>query len=75
MPLVVIETSGRPAGPDNAARPATISTMSRRSSGSPPVSRISEIPEPTATSAIASSSGRVSRVAFGSHGTPSPGMQ
>ena len=72
MPLVVMEISGRGS---TDAMAATTATQSGRSNGSPPVSRTSSMPSPTATLTIRISSSGVSRVLRGSHGTPSAGMQ
>ena len=71
-PLVVIAICGRGS---SAAMPATTSTIERRSSGSPPVSRICRTPSPTNTPTTRSSSSSVSISGFGSQGSPSAGMQ
>ena len=62
-PLVVIESLG---GLDIALIRATISTISGRSSGSPPVKRISFMPCETAASITAINSSVVSRSSLGS---------
>ncbi len=73
--LVVRETSGLPDGPCRAVSRRTTSTMSTRSSGSPPVNRISVIPNETPTRATCTISSVLSIVERASHGTPSAGMQ
>ena len=73
MPLVVSEISGLGR---SAAVSATMPDSPRRSSGSPPVNRISVMPSsstPIRTSRTSSSS--VSSVGRGSQSRPSAGMQ
>ncbi len=73
IPFVVIEISGR--GRSSAVR-ATMPGRPRRSSGSPPVNRISVMPRcctPIRASRTTSSS--VSSAGLGSHSRPSGGMQ
>ena len=73
--FVVSDTSGLPDGPVRAVSRRTTSTMSTRSSGSPPVSRISVMPSETPTRATCTISSVLSMVDRASHGTPSAGMQ
>jgi hypothetical protein len=58
-----------------ARRRAMCSTIPLRTSGSPPVRRILEMPSSTAAAAKRSISSNVSTVAGSLHGTPSGGMQ
>src|SRR5699024_536202 len=75
MALVVMDTSSGPFSPSMAAISRTTSTTSRRSNGSPPVSRTSTMPRAAATWATRESSSVVRMFSLESQGTPSAGMQ
>ena len=76
MPFVVIASStGSPSGPSIDARRRTTSTMSVRSSGSPPVRRNVVMPAAAATRATRSISSRVRMLDWASHSLPCSGMQ
>ncbi|CAB5060926.1 unannotated protein [freshwater metagenome] len=72
IPLVVSVNRGALVRP---AMRSTISTMSGRSKGSPPVKRTSSMPCSTATSIINKSSSVVSKFSDGNHAAKSCGMQ
>ena len=72
MPLVVSDIEGALG---SELIPATMSTRSGRSSGSPPVRRTSVTPAETAIATIRTSSSADSRSGLGSQATPSAGMQ
>jgi hypothetical protein len=74
MPFVVRATSTGPSGPSIAAIRRTTSTMSARSSGSPPVSRNVVIPDAAAMRATARSH-RSRMLVRASHSLPCSGMQ
>ncbi len=75
MPLVVMATSIGPSGPRISASRATISTMSVRRSGSPPVKRNVVMPAAAAMRAITMISSAVRMPVRASHSLPCSGMQ
>jgi hypothetical protein len=75
MPFVVRATSTGPSGPAIAAIRRTTSTMSARSSGSPPVSRNVVIPDAAANRATRTISSVERMLVRASHSLPCSGMQ